>query len=70
MVHQNINNKLFQAIELMRNSSHTTAFTGAGVSVESGIPPFRGDNGLWSKIDPVFLDSRYFTNILRNHGNL
>lgn len=45
---------------MIKNSSHTTAFTGAGVSVESGIPPFRGKNGLWSKIDPVFLDTQYF----------
>jgi len=52
--------KLNQAIELIINSSHTTVFTGAGVSVESGIPPFRGENGLWNKIDPIFLDSRYF----------
>lgn len=55
-----MNNKLNQAAELIKNSSHTTAFTGAGISVESGIPPFRGENGLWGKIDPVFLDTSYF----------
>jgi len=60
MLSQDIKNNLNRAIELIENSSHTTAFTGAGVSVESGIPPFRGENGLWSKIDPVFLDTRYF----------
>ncbi len=60
MLSKIIKDKLNQAIELIRNSSHTTAFTGAGVSVESGIPPFRGENGLWSKIDPVFLDTIYF----------
>jgi len=52
--------KLYKAAELIKKSSHTTAFTGAGVSVESGIPPFRGKNGLWNKIDPVFLDIHYF----------
>ena len=49
-----------QAAELLRNSKHTTAFTGAGISVESGIPPFRGENGLWSKYDPIVLDINYF----------
>jgi len=28
------------------------AFTGAGVSAESGVPTFRGTDGLWSKFKP------------------
>ncbi len=49
-----------KAAELIRNAKHITAFTGAGISVESGIPPFRGKNGLWNKFDPIFLDIDYF----------
>lgn len=33
-------------------SDRTVALTGAGISVASGIPPFRGKGGLWSKYDP------------------
>ena len=51
---------LEKAIELISNAKHITAFTGAGISVESGIPPFRGENGLWSKFDPILLDLDYF----------
>jgi len=34
------------------NSKHAVVFTGAGISAESGIPTFRGANGLWSRYDP------------------
>lgn len=53
-------NKYQVVANLLRLSSHTVAFTGAGVSVESGIPPFRGENGIWNKYDPVILDIDYF----------
>ncbi|MBN2875595.1 MAG: NAD-dependent protein deacylase [Spirochaetales bacterium] len=49
-----------KAAELLGRASRVVAFTGAGVSVESGIPPFRGPGGLWSRYDPVVLDIDYF----------
>jgi len=48
------------AAEKIHRAKRVVGFTGAGISVESGIPPFRGPNGLWSKYDPVFLDIGYF----------
>lgn len=51
---------LQKAASLLLKSSHTVAFTGAGISVESGIPPFRGKDGLWSKYDPKVLELDYF----------
>ena len=53
-------NNLQKAIDLIISSKYTVAFTGAGISVESGIPPFRGENGLWSKYNPEILDLSYF----------
>ncbi len=34
-------------------SKRAVAFTGAGISVESGIPDFRSPGGLWSRFDPM-----------------
>ena len=51
---------LERAAELIGGSTHATAFTGAGISVESGIPPFRGEDGVWSRLDPGFLDISFF----------
>lgn len=51
---------LTEAAELLRNSSYTFAFTGAGISVESGIAPFRGEGGLWTIYDPMYFDLGYF----------
>ena len=53
-------NKYKQAADLLKKSKHTTVFTGAGVSVESGVPPFRGEEGLWNEYDPVILDLKNF----------
>lgn len=46
--------------DIIKKSKSMIAFTGAGISVESGIPPFRGENGLWSRYDPQCLDLDYF----------
>ncbi len=48
------------AVSLIRGARYLTAFTGAGISVESGIPPFRGPGGLWSQYDPRMLELDYF----------
>jgi len=48
------------AAEKIQQAKRVVGFTGAGISVESGIPPFRGPEGLWSKYDPIFLDIGYF----------
>src|ERR1700675_4747020 len=37
------------AAEMLLAARYPIALTGAGMSVESGIPPFRGPGGLWTK---------------------
>lgn len=38
-----------QAAEVLARSTHAVALSGAGLSAESGIPTFRGANGLWTR---------------------
>ncbi len=42
-----------QAAEIIQGSRLTLALTGAGISVESGIPDFRSASGLWARYDPA-----------------
>ena len=48
------------AARLLQSARRAVAFTGAGISVESGIPPFRGPDGLWSRYDPACLELDFF----------
>ncbi len=52
---------IIEAAGLISNAKHLVAFTGAGISVESGIPPFRGEGGIWSRYDPRNLEIEYFS---------
>ncbi len=44
------------AASVIADSKYVVAMTGAGMSVESGIPPFRGTNGLWTKYGTPSMD--------------
>ena len=50
-----------QMAERISRCRYAVALTGAGISVESGIPDFRSAGGLWSKYDPMeFADIESF----------
>ncbi|MDR3275429.1 MAG: NAD-dependent deacylase [Endomicrobium sp.] len=50
-----------KAAMILRKSKYAVAFTGAGISVESGIAPFRGKNGIWNKYEEKLFEINYFT---------
>ena len=41
-----------QAAQIIARSDYAIAFTGAGMSAESGIPTFRDPGGIWDRFDP------------------
>jgi NAD-dependent deacetylase len=45
-----------RAADWLQNAANAVAFTGAGISTESGIPDFRSPHGVWTKYEPVYFD--------------
>ncbi len=42
-----------ELVALVRASARALAFTGAGISTDSGIPDFRSPTGLWKRLAPI-----------------
>jgi NAD-dependent deacetylase len=47
--------KLVSLVRRIRDASKITVLTGAGVSAASGVPTFRGKEGLWKSYSPMDL---------------
>ncbi len=45
----NLEEAIDGAAQLILSAKYLVALTGAGISVESGVPPFRGPGGIWTK---------------------
>jgi NAD-dependent deacetylase len=48
----NLDELVHRAAEIMKGTRDIVAFSGAGMSAESGIPTFRDPGGLWDRFDP------------------
>ncbi len=60
--------QLHRLAELLFEHRSGVAFTGAGISTESGIPDYRGPNGVWKRIKPtMFRDYLNNPEIRMNH---
>lgn len=42
--------------DMIGAAKRIVAFTGAGISTESGIPDFRSPGGIWTKYQPIYYD--------------
>lgn len=49
-------NTVIKLKKMIAQSKRVVVFTGAGISTDSGIPDFRGTNGIWSKYKPIPFD--------------
>ena len=46
-----LNDRIDTLVRWMSQAHHLVVFTGAGISTESGLPDFRGPDGLWTRRD-------------------
>ncbi|GIW94473.1 MAG: NAD-dependent protein deacetylase [Pirellulaceae bacterium] len=56
MTSEVLEEKCRQVAQWLLAARHAVAFTGAGISTESGIPDFRSADGIWSRYRVIYFD--------------
>ncbi|HEY40899.1 MAG TPA: NAD-dependent deacetylase [Dehalococcoidia bacterium] len=51
MSESDLNDRIETLVQWISQAQHLVVFTGAGISTESGLPDFRGPDGLWTRRD-------------------
>lgn len=51
-----VKEKIKRVASFLSEANSAVAFTGAGISTESGIPDFRSPGGVWAQNTPVYFD--------------
>ena len=66
----NLEERIRKLAQWMFESKYLVVFTGAGISTDSGLPDFRGPDGLWTRKDKGLpLKTRPFTSVEPNAGH-
>jgi len=58
MASEEFSKSIQNAVDIIRKNGSMTILSGAGVSVDSNIPTFRGKDGIWAKYPPELFGSR------------
>jgi NAD-dependent deacetylase len=66
-----IDELISEAASVLSRARHAIAFSGAGVSAESGVSTFRDVGGLWERLDPIETASTSgLINALQNNADM
>src|SRR5512137_641642 len=65
-----IDERIKKFVQWMFESKYLVVFTGAGISTESGLPDFRGPDGIWTRQEKgLSPKTRPFTSVEPNAGH-
>jgi len=70
---EDLEKRIHTLAEWLYESRHLVVFTGAGISTESGLPDFRGPEGIWTRRDkglPPKPMSRSWDSVEPNSGHI